>query len=189
MFPLAIFGVTDAYLCARIEFNLVTVIAFTTAVYNQEVIDRVQSQAVVMPGATRIIDALLRARQKGAQLLYVEFTRRCDNHNVGVTGQGHEGLAAQRVSLHNLESEGEVYWLTAKEADDASPACCVYIKPGKRMMAVCHAVVDWYDFLRGTDFNYLAKAAEFGAGQWFQYQVQGIHLAAAIRRIAVRREQ
>jgi len=88
----------------------------------------------MVPGSPCVVDALIRLGEKSAHGCGLEITRGSNHDDIGITGQWHKCLAAQRVPFHYLYLERKLNGLTAEYIDYAVTPSHLDVNFGQAMM-------------------------------------------------------
>src|SRR5690606_38478443 len=153
---------------------LVTVVSVAAPVDYQETTGALQAQQRVMPGATGIVDALVRRADEGADFRFVQLARRGDDDQHARAVHRVERLAAQRMAFEHADFDGRLPGFALEQVDQRARGLAGEFHLRQVVVTGSGAGVDREG--RGARrFDHVPEGREDLAGQRFDAQRLGRH--------------
>ena len=122
-----------------------------------------------------VIDTLLRAGEKGLQLIDIKLTSRCHHDPIGLIRYRYKCLAGERVPLHHAQRDRLHQGGRTKHIDQGSTAVFGNIDAGQIVIALSMTIVDGKMSGPIANFDHIAKGSECFAGQGFGLQYSRLY--------------
>lgn len=161
----------DGYVCINCRF--VTVFARPGTMYLNKLTRNVQSNQRMMPNTAAIVDSLQAIGHKDPYVFRARrISCRSNSNDVALAIDWDEGLASQRVSLHQSQMNGLGFGHTGHSADRGTSLFSSDIHPCQVRIPPAFALIDGNRFTGRRD--YVSIGSKRPGGYWLSGEQQGL---------------